>query len=159
MLPGDVVLVRRASGLFDRLVQFGTVSPYFHSAMVVDTGRVIEADFHGVQYTTLYTYKFSGDLWVPQGVTDAQRAKAVAFCEARLGKPYGWKDVLEDLGRIAFHIPFGYNWVHWSHFDCSCLIAAAWFNAGRPLTRTPIPTPADLGWSEILLPDSTVATP
>jgi len=147
---GDLVMVRRGNGLFDRLVRFATVSPYFHCAIVADRGDLIEARMGGVARRPVTEYAGRADILSPVGATQAQREAAVAFCQAKLGQPYGYEDILADALRLGFHIDTAYRWRTWAHMDCSALVANAWATAGLWLTFEPAPTPASLGWSPIL---------
>lgn len=148
--PGDLILVRRGDGAFDRLVRFATVSPYFHVAIVEDSATLVEAAMGGVRRDDLHKYDGRSDLRSPQGATAYQRQQAVKFCWSRVGLGYGWGDIVADALRLGLHVPTGYRWRRWQHFDCSCLVAAAWATAGLPLTLEPAPTPASLGWSALL---------
>ncbi len=151
MQPGDVVLVRRGNGLFDKLVRFATVSPYYHAALVADGGDVIEARLHGVVRRPASEYAGRCNVLVPDGVTPADRAQAVAFAQSKVGLPYGWGDILADALRLGLHIDTGYRWRAWKHLDCSCLVTAAWASQGIWLTEEPAPSPASLGWSPVLI--------
>ncbi len=148
--PGDVVLVSRGSGLFDRLVRWATTSYFFHAALVADGGDVIEARLRGVSRRPLSEY--AGRYWAYSvaGATQAQREAAVEFCQAKVGTSYGWGDIVADALRLGLHVNTGYRWRTWKHLDCSCLVAAAYADAGLWTTLKPAPSPADLGWSPVL---------
>lgn len=148
--PGDIILVRRGNGLFDKLVRFATVSPYFHAAMVVNDQYLVEARLSGVSMRLISEYAGRCDLLKPLGATNLDRAKATQFALSKLHLPYGWIDIIEDAERLGLHIDNGYRWRKWRHYDCSCLVAAAWANAGIRLTLAPAPTPGDLGFASIL---------
>ncbi len=148
--PGDLILVYRGNGLFDKLVQWATVSPFYHVAMVVGQQRLIEAAFGGVRYQPVDKYAGRAEVLSPAGATDVQRAKAVAAVQLYWRQAYGWGDIVADALRLGLHVPTGYRWRTWHHYDCSCLVANAWALAGLPLTFAPAPSPADLGWSTIL---------
>ncbi len=150
MQPGDLILVYRGNGLFDKLVRWATVSPFYHVAMVVDSQDLIEAAFGGVRYADVNKYQGKSVVLSPVGATPAQRAKAVAEARLHWRQAYGWKAIWTDALRIGLHVPIGYRWRTWHHYDCSCLVAAAWATAGLPLTYAPAPSPADLGWSTTL---------
>ena len=148
--PGDVVLVRRGTGIFDRLVRFATVSPYFHVAIVDDAQTLIEAGMDGVRRVDGDKYAGRSDVQSPAGATDEQREAAVQFVRMRVGLSYGWGDIVADALRLGLHVNTAYRWRRWRHFDCSCLVAAAWASAGIWLTEEPAPSPASLGWSAVL---------
>lgn len=149
--PGDVVLVRRGTGIFDRLVQWATVSPYYHAALVAEGGDVIEARLHGVQRRPLTEYAGRADVFRVAGSTSAERSAAVGFAQGKVGLPYGWGDVLADALRLGLHIDTGYRWRAWKHLDCACLVTAAWASTGIWLTEEPAPSPASLGWSPVVI--------
>ncbi len=149
--PGDIVLVRRGTGILDKLVQFFTTSPYFHAAMVLEGGDLIEAAFGGVRRVDGDKYAGRSDTLSPANATDAQRAAATQWAREKLLLGYGWHDILADALRLGLHVPVGYRWRTWRHLDCSCLCAAAWATAGLPLTFVPAPSPGDLGFSPVLV--------
>ena len=151
MQPGDVVLVRRGNGLFDRLVRFATVSPYYHAAIMDDSATLIEAGMGGVRKVDGDKYAGKSDVLAPAGATAAQREAAVQFARMHVGLRYGWGDIVADALRIGLHVATGYRWRRWKHMDCSCLVAAAWASAGIWLTDEPAPSPASLGWSPVLI--------
>lgn len=150
MEPGNLILVYRGNGLFDKLVRWATTSPFFHVAMVVDSSRLIEASFGGVRYQDVHKYDGKSVVLSPAGATPAQRAKAVASAQLYYRQPYGWGDIVADALRLGLHVPIGYRWRTWHHYDCSALVANCWALAGLPLTFAPVPSPADLGWSTTL---------
>ena len=147
MNPGDVLLLRRGTGILDRIVQIVTTSPYYHAAIVVDGGYLVEARFHGVAMRPVSEYGDRADVFQVLDATDAQRAAAVQWAQLHWGTPYGWRTILIDTARIGLHLPIGYGWRRLSHLDCSCFVTAAWWQAGVPLTFVPAPTPGDLGFS------------
>lgn len=149
--PGDIILVYRGNGLFDKLIRWATTSPFFHVAMVVDGERLIEAAFGGVRYQPVDKYDGKSVVLSPQGATDAQRSAAVADAQLYWRQAYGWRAIVVDALRLGLHVPIGYRWRTWHHYDCSCLVANAWATAGLPLTFAPAPSPADLGWSPVLI--------
>ena len=149
--PGDIILVFRGNGIFDKLVQFATTSPFFHAAMVVDNERLIEAAMGGVRYNAVDHYAGKSVVLSPNGATADQRKAAVANAQLYWGQAYGWKDIVADALRLGLHVPIGYRWRTWHHYDCSALVANAWAHAGLPLTFEPAPSPASLGWSTMLI--------
>ena len=151
MNPGDVLLLRRGTGILDRIVQIVTTSPYYHAAIVIDGGYLVEARFHGVAMRPVSEYGDRADVFQVLGATDAQREKACEFAKTKLHLPYGWKDILIDALNLGLHIPVGYRWKTYGHYDCSALVALAWATAGHPLTLCPVPTPGELGWSVALV--------
>ncbi len=148
--PGDILLVRRSTGIFDGLVQWATTSPYFHAALMADGGDVIEARLRGVTRRSASEYGGRADVFRPAGTTLADRTAAIEFAQKKVGTSYGWHDILADALRLGLHIDTGYRWRTWKHLDCSCLVTAAYASAGIWLTLKPAPSPADLGWSPVL---------
>ena len=149
--PGDLILVYRGNGIFDKLVQWATVSPFFHAALVVDSERLIEAAMGGVRYNAVDHYAGRSVVLSPSGATAEQRKAAVAHAQLYWGQPYGWSMIVQDAERLGLHLPVGYRWRRLAHWDCSGLVAEAWANAGLPLTLVPAPTPGDLGFSTALV--------
>ncbi len=151
MQAGDVVLVSRGTGVLDKVVQFATASPYFHAALAINSTEVVEAAFRGVRYNELSTYAGRCSILRVDGATLAQRHQAVEWARQHIGLGYGWHDIFADALRLGLHVPYGYHWRTWHHYDCSCLVANAYALAGVPLTFAPAPSPATLGWSSVLV--------
>jgi uncharacterized protein YycO len=151
--PGDVVLVSRGNGLFDRLVRWATVSPYFHAAIMVSETDLVEARLHGVKRRPLSEYGGHATILTVSGANPGRRAKAVQFAieSANANLPYGWRDIVADALRLGLRIPVGYRWFRWNSYDCSALVAECWRVAGVSITYHPAPAPADLGWSPVLI--------
>lgn len=146
--PGDVILVS-GSGAIDVLaaiIRFATVSPYHHAALVGD-GCLIEASFT-VQRTPLDAYAETGEAFSVRA-SERRRLLAVAAATARLGTPYGIRELLADGARYFLHLPLIYPW-NARRQTCSGLIAYAYRDAGIPLTFEPCPSPASLSYSPLL---------
>lgn len=116
MTPGDVILVP-GTGWIERLIEWASGGPFSHAALVGD-GHLIEAAFGGVHRAPLLKYAGVGSVLVPSGATAANRRVAVAWAEARVGQPYGWRDVALDAGRDLLHLPLGWRVRHPGHLDC-----------------------------------------
>lgn len=112
-------------------------------------GELVESkEFHGVRVAPAEIYQ--GD-WYQVICDQATKDRALEFALSRLGRPYGWRDALDEGLRDILHIrSAGERWRSWRHFDCSALVVAAYFKAGLVLTYRPDPAPADLGWSPLL---------
>ena len=152
MNAGDIVLVHR-TGPISRTIEWFTGSYFSHAAIVCD-GHLVEAHWTGIRRVPLTAYGSQGTVFTVAGATEANRRVAVAWAERCVGEPYGWRDLLADVGRDALHLSIGYRWRHWGRrwgLDCSCLVTACWWQAGIDLTDIPVPAPADLGWSPILI--------
>lgn len=150
MSPGDVILVP-GTGLIERLIEFVTVSPFSHAALV-GRGQLIEAAMGGVRVAPLDKYP-TGCVLTVADASAAQCGAAVLAAEARLGQGYGWADILRDAERDLLHLPVGMGrrWWRRGTVDCSMLVAAAWRTAGVTLTYVPIPSPGDIGYSPVLV--------
>jgi len=145
---GDLILVRR-QGIFERLIDWATVSDCSHIAIEGD-GHLIEAAYRRVGHAPLTKYQGQSDVVQVLGATRQQRYAAVTWLEAKVGTPYGWNDIWLDFERLGLHLNVGRRWLRMSHFDCSCLAAAAYAIVGRPITFVPAPSPADLDYSAML---------
>jgi len=148
---GDIVLVSRGNGILDKLVQWATVSPFYHAAIALNESEIIEAAFRGARYNSLATYAGRCSVLTVAGATPEQGIAAANYAQGYIGSAYGWKDIIEDALVLGLHVPGGYRWRSWHHYDCSCLVAAAWADGGTQLTLAPAPSPADLGWSPVLV--------
>lgn len=144
---GDIILVRGTS-LLDRAIQWASVSPYSHAALVGD-GHLIEALGH-VTRSPLGRYALRGDVFRVMAATDVQRRAAVAAAEQRVGQFYGWQMVAADAARDILHIPWWYR-VKPRRLDCSGLVWWAWWSAGVDLTHAVAPSPGDLADSPLLI--------
>ena len=151
--PADVLLMEPnpSEGFLPHLLDLGiswaTTSPFVHAAIVAD-GHIVEALWH-VTRSPLAKYEGSGWVFRPQA-TDAQKAQAIAWAETRVGQQYGLEALLEDAARDIAHIPL------WPRLNprsvtCSGLVAFAYEHAGYRLTAAPIPSPADLSYSPLLI--------
>lgn len=144
--PGDLLLVRGDNPI-DRAIEFATVSPYSHVAMLVRPGELIEAkEFHGVRLVPVSTYPKAD--WYRVRAGRAVRIDAARCALTRLGQPYDWADVARDAEIDFLHIDpvrrFSRN------VDCAMLCWWAYRCAGVILTNRPIPAPCDLVWSPLL---------
>ena len=74
---------------------------------------------------------------------------AIANAYKRVGQHYGLFELLEDGGRDLLHIPFHYQW-NSPHLTCSGLVVEVYREAGVIITRAPLPSPGDVGYSPIL---------
>ncbi|HUY53591.1 MAG TPA: hypothetical protein VMV23_00330 [Candidatus Nanopelagicaceae bacterium] len=146
--PGDILLIEGTSP-FDRLIQWATVSPYSHVALV-GYGVLYEAlDTQGVVMSPKDKYAkacmFHGR--VPSA-TPEQIAQIMRWVTGWVGHHYGWREALTDGVRDVLHVPVRPK--VWGHLDCSGLIAAAYAEGGCPLTRAIAPAPGDI-WASMLV--------
>lgn len=152
--PGDIALVcghtqgESAAGfLLDFLIDFATVNPFHHAAIVGD-GVLIEALWK-VTASPLGKYQDVAYAFRPN-VSKQVAAAAADWARGRIGDRYGVKEILADGARDLLHIPVGFGWRP-SHLSCSALVAEAYRRVGAPITRAPLPSPADLSYSPILM--------
>lgn len=149
---GDIILVAGwgsspGGDLLSLLISWATVNPFHHAAIVGD-GKIIEA-LWTVQTSPLDKYASAG--WTfSVDTSDAVRRAAVDWCMRRLGERYGIRELLDDAGRDVLHLPIGWR-VRPRLYTCSGLIAAAYAAAGLVLTYAPLPSPADLSYSPLLV--------
>lgn len=148
--PGDILLVRPAgpSDLFGRLICWATVNPYSHAALAIDTLHVIEA-LETVRISPAEKYQGRADVYAVNA-SEEQKHSAVEAARTRLGQVYGLRALLADAERDILHVPV------WARLrpqglTCSGLVAWAYAQAGVLLTHAPLPSPADLSYSPLLL--------
>ncbi len=162
LAPGDIVLVAGVhwtgglwGGLLDAAIQWATVSPFHHAALVGD-GVLIQA-LAQVETAALDTYAADG--WAYRvTATDAQRQQAVAWAVAHEGAPYGVDAILEDALIDVAHVQPPARGCHPKWVTCSGLVERAFSRgAGVPLTWRVLPSPADLAASPLLVGPRPVA--
>ncbi|MDE2101532.1 MAG: hypothetical protein KGL39_30080 [Patescibacteria group bacterium] len=144
--PGDIIAVH-GDDILSAIIETAIVAPYSHLALV-GQGHLIEALYH-VTRSSLDKYQSSGDVF-RVSADGTQVGQAIAAAESKVGQPYGWQMVLEDAGRDLLHLPI-HPRLDDKTLDCSGLIYWAWLKAGIVLTHAPVPTPADLVYSPLLL--------
>ena len=152
---GDVILVNGAppgeafpGRLLDLAIGWATVSPFHHAAIVSTSGTLIEALW---RVTESPADKYASCAISLRPFCAAKVcAKAAQWASSRVGDRYGIAEILEDGGRDILHLPIGWRF-HPRHLTCSGLVAASYVAAGAPLTRAPVPSPADLSYSPILV--------
>ncbi len=144
---GDIVLVDGRSALAP-LIRWATDAPITHAAMAV-AGGLVEALWPRVVASGQDKYQSTGYRYRVVA-TVAQRTRAAAAIRSRVGLPYGWPELLADGARDILHLPIGARW-HPSRYTCSGLVAWAYGLAGVVLTWAPLPSPADLAASPLLV--------
>ena len=144
--PGDVIAVH-ARGIIGAAISLVIDCPYSHIAVVAD-GHLVEALAH-VSRSPLDKYASTGDHYrVP--LTDVQRRQVVDALEAKVGQFYGWQMAAEDLLRDVVHIPIVAR-LNPRTLDCSGLAVWAMEQAGVTLTHEPVPSPASVVNSPLLI--------
>lgn len=154
---GDVLLMTRHSplwapaGALDGGITVSTVNPFDHSAVVVEKDGqlvIVEALWH-VTVSPLDKYALDG--WAYHTpLTPEQQAILSQVALSKVGQRYGVIQVLESFLRDDIHIDL-HPALDPRHLDCSGLCAWTFQQAGYPLTYAPVPSPADLSYSPLLL--------
>lgn len=155
--PGDIGLTSIAGpvGWGIRLGEFlcgDGFTAWEHAFIVVDGGRLVEAEPGGARIAGLDEYAGRDVAYVaPAGLTDEQRAGIVSAAIGLLGTPYSFADYAA-IAAHRFHLPLPglQRFVADSgHMLCSQLVDEAYRRAGVQLFddgRWPgWVTPADLG--------------
>jgi hypothetical protein len=150
---GDIG-VTPSSGFAAWVIRVATRSPHAaHAFLATGNGtQVIEGDPHGARYNDARHYR--DVTWLTNlsaGMTDAQRAEAVAWAVKHLYTPYSWVDDAE-IGLVdVFHWAPG--WMRRRlrsnrHMMCSQFCDADYHAVGRDLFRDGRPaggvSPGDL---------------
>ena len=154
--PGDILLMqgRSTSPWWDQALDAGirwsTDCWAVHAALVGD-GVIINPLWH-VQADALAIYAQNGFAYRVANASAAHTRRAVQWAMQHVGQRYGLAELLADAGRLDLHLPLGTHW--FPHYvTCSGFVAAAYRHAGIALTYAPLPTPADLLYSPLLLGD------
>lgn len=150
--PGDVILVAGvhwdhglAAGLLDWAIQWATVSPFHHAALVGD--GVLLQSLATVQTAPLDTYAADGWPFTVVATPD-ERTRAVRWAEKHLGNPYGVSAILADGLMDLAHVVPPARWCHPQWVTCSGFVERAYSRgAARTLSWRPLPSPADLAAS------------
>lgn len=155
LAPGMILLMTSSphgslpARVLDWLISASEGSPCVHACMVGD-GHLIDPVWH-VQRAPLDRYAENGFAFRVQA-TDGQRRMAVAWAEARVGQRYGLAELLAEGARLDLHI-MPRAWYRWrpQRVVCSAFAARAYLAAGVRLTWDPLPTPASLSYSPLLI--------
>ena len=126
--PGDIV-VFHGHAFFDRLIQFGQrihhpqlEAQWNHVGIVIDdVGTIIEARVGGVQLGNVYDQRGS-EFFVISIPDDAQRAGILRFARSRLGRKYGYLEMVSLGLSIMFGFKFGF--MRRGAYVCSGLAAS-----------------------------------
>jgi cell wall-associated NlpC family hydrolase len=150
--PGDIILCTGELHVVDivgLLIQWATNNPFQHAALV-GNGCLIEAVEPDVRTAPLDEYAECGWRYEVAGATPEQAQTAIAAAMSRIGQPYGIKALLEDGLRYILHVPL-YRRLDPHDLVCSGLVAYSWQQAGITLTYEPLPSPASLSYSPLLV--------
>lgn len=149
---GDVLLMTQnpreslPARALDALIAWSTANPFVHAA-IVGNGHIIDPLWH-VEHAPLDRYAANG--WVYRvDAPPAARQDAVTWAEAHVGQAYGIVEILADGLFYDAHI--GLYRFHPHRLTCSAFVARCCEAAGAPLTRQPLPSPASLSYSPLLV--------
>lgn len=153
--PGDIGLVaghaphQSISGrAVDDLIDWATVN-LFHHAFIVGPGTALVESLWLVTNSPLA--KYAETAWIYRVNATPEQAEAAArWAQSRIGQRYGIAAILEDAARDIAHVPI-WPRMNPKRVTCSGLVALAWQHAGVSLTHAPIPSPADLSYSPLLV--------
>lgn len=152
--PGDVLLMTSHvdepwwDAALDAGIRWSTHNPFVHSCLV-GAGVLIDPLWHVVT-TALDVYAANGWRYTVAGATPAQRRAVVAWGMAHVGQRYGLEELLADGAQDDLHIPISARW-HPRYVTCSGFVERAWRDAGIVLSYSPLPSPADLAYSPLLI--------
>jgi hypothetical protein len=144
--PGDIVLVE-GTGPLAAAIKWATDNPFSHAA-IVGFGELLEA-LDRVVASPLGKYQERGWLY-RVACLPAQREAAARNAYIRLGMPYGYTALLEDALRYIAHVPLSSR-LDPRDLTCSGYVAWCYARAGVTLTYEPLPSPASLSYSPLLL--------
>ncbi len=135
--------------LLDFLISASEGNPFVHACLVGD-GHLLDP-LWTVSRQPLALYEAYG--WAYKvDATPEQRKAAVAWAEARVGQKYGLLELLAEGARLDLHI-MPRAWYTWRPKDvvCSAFCTGAYMDAGPRITYDPLPTPASVGFSPLLI--------
>jgi cell wall-associated NlpC family hydrolase len=141
--PGDIILCEGELDVRDPLgliIMWASDNRFQHAALVGD-GEILEA-IDEVTAAPLHQYAPVGWRYEVAGATEAQREAAVAAARRRLGEVY----TCRSLGRVPL-----YRRLDPHDVVSSGLVTWAFAQAGIRLTWEPLPTPASLSYSPLLI--------
>ena len=145
--PGDIILcegdvdVRDPLGL---LIVWASDNPFQHAALVGD-GELWEA-LDVVGTAPLDAYAPAGWRFQVAGATPGQLRTAVRAAKARVGEAYGYRALARESGRVPL-----YRRLDPHDVVSSGLVCWAFAQAGIHLSWEPLPTPATLSYSPLLV--------
>ena len=154
IMAGDILLMvsRPESPWYDQVLDAGirwsTTNPFVHACLVGE-GILINPLWH-IESSPLDTYAQNGWAFHVANAVPDQRRKAVAWAMAHMGQQYGITELVADAARDDLKIPLGERW-HPHYLTCSGFVSRAWREAGIMLSYAPLPSPADLSYSPLLL--------
>ncbi|RYG34273.1 hypothetical protein EON81_15965, partial [bacterium] len=161
--PGDIIL-ETGNSVLSQAIRLGTWSHYSHAAIYIGDGRVVEALASGGVTNSALSDSLSDCLKasVFRSTNEANKATAIAFAKAQLGKPYNYLglaevglykiDCLKELTTFDFEkvveclqtpVEAAF-FMDGSAYFCSQLVNESYRSGGSPLLTVNAPTPGDL---------------
>lgn len=141
-----------SSGLFARLIQFGTRSRWNHAFIYIGeidgVPSIVEANPTGVAISPASEYSIIA--WNQhEELTDEQRNGIAFYARHCIGRPYNWGIIfmlaLRALGLKVFPKKFVHYLGQHAGYICSELVAESYEKAGVPLCADPsLCNPGDL---------------
>lgn len=149
----------KGRGLISRLIRLQTRGKYSHVGVLMDDESIVEA-WHvgGVRWNaglgTAHALGTEVDIYLIEGVTKMEKARAMGFLRSKLGRGYDFRSVFRFLTRRDERQEDSDRWF------CSELVAATFAHAGvRLLTAPPARiSPEVLSWSPRLMKVDTIFT-
>jgi cell wall-associated NlpC family hydrolase len=146
---GDYGVVK-TSGVFGKLIRFGTMSRWNHAFIYIGDGLIVQANPTGVAIGKVTQYPVIG--WNQhEELTDEQRDKIVTEAKRLVDRPYGFLDIANLILRILGLKALANTKVLEKMAErygviCSELVALAYDAASINLCNKPanIVTPGDL---------------
>jgi hypothetical protein len=131
--PGDFCVVA-TPGIMARLIRLVTRSTVNHAFILVEVGRIIEADPGGARVVLLANYDGLPQTWSDMDLSPTVRAAIVDHALDHVDDPYSWvDDACIALTRIfGVHVP---PWVRTrlddpKRLECAQLVDVAYLEAG-----------------------------
>ncbi len=144
---GDIILCEGALDVRDPLgllMVWASDNPFQHAALVGD-GELLES-LDVVGTAPLEAYAPVGWRFQVAGATPVQLRTAVSAAQARVGEAYGYRALAREGGPVPLYRRFDPHDV-----VSSGLVCWAFARAAIRLSWQPLPTPASLSYSPLLL--------
>ncbi len=155
MRAGDILLFRGNSGI-SKIIQWGTNSPYSHTAVIVDIGKNIAIEAQGrVRAQDIRKMKDYDVFRVKEGYP-YDLDDVVSFLVSKLNNRYDWAGVI-FLGFLKL-IRFKHSankWQKKNDYFCSELVSEAFAKGGLDIVpkvdEASITSPADIARSMVIM--------
>lgn len=145
--PGDIILCEGEIDVSDPLgllIVWASDNPFQHAALVGD-GELLES-LDVVGTVPLDAYAPVGWRFQVAGATPGQLRAAVRAAKGRVGEAYGYRALVRESGRVPL-----YRRLDPHDVVSSGLVCWAFAQAGIRLSWEPLPTPATLSYSPLLV--------